>query len=148
MWQRYACGIRHHIVVWRIFDSYVVRCGREGCRGQASKALDFRIGGVERRLLWRLFLLGVRLVGIFALFDCPDDPGGIPLCVLDLLLCFLVWRAPYVDEVEEGSGRVESHGCLLRDLVGLDHPFCSIQRLLGELLDVCLARCVVGDGIL
>ena len=93
-------------------------------------------------------MLGVRFIRIVALPDRLDYPGGVPLCILDLLLRFLVWRTPYVDEMKEGSGGVEGHGCVLRDLVRLDHSLGTVQRLLGELLDICLACRVVGDGVL
>jgi hypothetical protein len=110
--------------------------------------LDFWVVWVESWLRRCVFVLWVRLVRILTLLESLDYPSGIPLCVLDLLLCFLVWRTPYVYKVEEGSGGIESHGCLLCNFVRFDHSLCSVQRLLSKLLDVCLACRIVGNSSL
>jgi hypothetical protein len=106
----------------------------------------------------------IRLVGVLALFNRLDDPRRVPLCVLDLLLCLLVDRAPDIRDVEEGCGRIECcrglpgtrsapspakrPSSILCHPVGLDDPFRPVQRFLRELLDVCLPRRVVCDGVL
>jgi len=70
--------------------------------------------GVKRGL-WRLLVSGVRLVGILPFLDRLGYPCGIPLCVLDLLLCLLVGGSPDVDQVEEGCRGIKGCRCLSRD---------------------------------
>lgn len=161
MGQRHTRRISPDICVWDVFDGHRSRAP-DGRR--SAKHLDLWVVRIQLWLFLGLLRFGVRLVGIFALLQRLGYPGGVPFCVLDLLLCLVVGGAPDVDQVEKGRGRVKGcrrlpcmmsgepvnigKGYLLGDLVGLDHTFRPIQRFLRELLDICLSRDVVCYSVL
>lgn len=76
-----------------------------------AELLNLGIVGVEGwlvlRCLW--FGLGNRIgfVRVFTLFDGLDDANGVPLCVAEFGLDFLVGFAPNVEELEERGGGEE-----------------------------------------
>jgi hypothetical protein len=81
-------------------------------QGTAVKESDVWIVRVQLWLVRHLLRLRVRLVRVFPVLDCLCYPRRVPLRILDLLLRLDVRRAPYIDQVEEGSSRVEG-GCSL-----------------------------------
>lgn len=111
--------------------------------------------------------LGVGLIGVLALADGLEDTGGVPLCKLDLLQRLGVGRAPFAGEVEKSGCRVKGVGRLSverrqpsvhvvvetkrrntpRHFVCAQSPLGAAKRVLGKLLDVCLAGVIVHDGV-
>jgi hypothetical protein len=109
--------------------------------------LDLRIVLIEGFLWLGVLVLGVGLVRVFAFSDCLGYPRSVPFRVLNLLLRLGIRWSPNVDQVKEGCSGIEGHRRLLRDFVGFDDSLGAVQPLLGELLDVGLPCCVVGDCV-
>lgn len=97
---------------------------------------------------WCRIWLGVRQVGVLPCLKRFGYSKRMKLGVLDLRGHFGLGLSPDMREIEEGSGGQKGVGRLPGHLVGLDSVVGPLEGVQTELLDVCLAGGVIGDGII